>query len=166
MYLQMVQIEEHFSLCLIALLWLHPVGPDAQNRQREDWLIGLLPCSAVQTKTSNYVCDCRSQSSFKPTMINQMNDSLNRFSVHWNWAAITINANPWQGHSLNCKLVIIPVTLSDSAQAKWQQTLLVDLTRDLGGISIDPLQLQIYVVYGFQEGTSVSTFTALMAEVQ
>lgn len=95
-----------------------------------------------------------------------MNDSLNRFSVHLNWAAITINANPWQGHSLNYKLVIIPVTLSDSAQAKWQQTLLVDLTRDLGGISIDPLQLQIYVVYGFQEGTSVSTFTALMAEVQ
>lgn len=57
-----------------------------------------------------------------------------------------MNANPWQGQSRNCKLVIIPVTRSDSAQAKWQQTLLADLTGDLGGISIDPLQLQIYVV--------------------
>lgn len=99
-----------------------------------------------------------------------MNDGFNRFSVRWNWAAITINVKPPEGHSLNYNLVIVPATLRDSAQATWQQSLLVDLARDLGGISIDPLQLHIYFVSvcppGLPGGTSVSTFTALMPEVQ
>lgn len=106
MSLRVVKIEEHFCLYVIAVLWLHPVRTDDKKHKGEDWPIGLLPCSTAQTNTSNYVCHYRSQSSLNPTKINQMNDSFNRFSVHWNWAAIAINANPSQGHLLNCKLGI------------------------------------------------------------
>lgn len=151
---------------MIADLWLRPVAPGDQNPQRGGWLVALSTCWTEQTNTSHYACHSRSQSSLNPTKINGTNEGFNRFGVRWNWAAITINVKPPQGRWLNYNPVIVPATLRDSAQAKWQRSLLGALARDLGGISIDPLQLHVYFVSacppGLPGANSVSPFTPLI----